>query len=190
MKEIKPPKDAESLQELWDAARYKIGDCVLIWGTAMSTVYRIPATFGMENAEEFQIHLAGLSGDSQRIRTLIRGIKDLPATSEDEEIQSRSGAVSALKLLDKLSDDRDAIVHGLPVYNMKSDRNTREIIRNGLFLVQTRKADEAKRFRDLFQATEDFLSKMSPIVSSLRRVSVGISVAELRSLIEERNKEL
>lgn len=181
---------SSSLDALWDEAKIKVGNCVIQWGSAMAVVYKIPKSFKFENYKAVQICLARLSGDEQRIELLIRLMKSMPETRKHVGDELFDETLAALKRLTKLSKPRNAIIHGLPVFSMHSDRETREIVRHGIYLIQTREPETSdERYGKLLTICDEFITEIRSVQRVLTGASLGISREELLKLVNDYNSQ-
>lgn len=152
----------------------------------MAAVYKIPRSFGFENYQAVQICLAKLSGDEQRIDLLIHLMKNMPQAKQQVGDELFVETLDALKSLLKLSKPRNAIIHGLPVFNMETDRETREVVRHGIYLIQTRQPENSsQRYENLIELCDSFIQEIKKVRRVLNRVSIGMTSAELLRLVNE-----
>lgn len=99
-----------------------------------------------------------------------RALRHEPKLTEANE-ECVANAITVLLQLKKLNEKRDRFVHGLPVISMKRDLSTKEVLRNGFYLIQTRKLDEKQRYLKVPEAAEAFLAELEQGYEQLLRVA-------------------
>ncbi|MCB4918047.1 hypothetical protein ACI50E_06470 [Brucella sp. ZJ1_1] len=165
---------AGAASDRWKEERAKtqelLGKILMLWGDIMGLVYRLPEALGFSNPEAIQLGLAQINGDASRVAYLSKLLKHEPKLA-DVDAQRSADALAALSKLKKMNDRRDGFVHGVPVLTMKRHRDTREIIRDGCYLIQTRELDEKNRYLKVPEAAETFIAELEAIHEQLLRVT-------------------
>lgn len=156
--------------EDWREIESLLGKTVTQWGHAMGLVYSLPEQMHFENFAAIRLALAQLNGDGSRIAFMQRLIKHRPILFDDPRERTQE-ALAALKELFRIVPERDAIVHGIPVWSYKRDALTKEIIREGAYMVQQREWDDANRFVKVPEQIITHLEKLEKAHDSLLRVA-------------------
>lgn len=153
----------------WRETEALLGKIVIEWGKAMGLVYSLPKEMGFPNFAAIRLGLAHFNSDSLRLAYMEKLISHKPPLFDDPRARSEQ-ALAALKALEKLTRERDSLMHGIPVSDYVRDRKTREIIREGAYLVQQRKWDSS-RFIKVPDAAVDHLRKLKEANETLLRVA-------------------
>jgi hypothetical protein len=87
------------------------------------------------------------------------------------DAQRKEDAIKALKSLENLIDERNALIHGVPIKSMKRNIETMETVRLGVYMIQQREWNESKRFLKVPEAAEAHLDKLKKAREMLLRVA-------------------
>lgn len=161
-----------------------LGEIVMLWGDVMASVYRLPSAPGLANPEAIQLGLAHLNGDGTRFTYLSKLLRHNPKLADVDE-QRIADTIAVLARLNKMNKQRDSFVHGLPVLTMKRDQDTRETIRDGCYLIQTRELDEKDRYLKVPEAAETFLTELQEVYDQLLQVTVPMLFEDWQQLWDD-----
>lgn len=154
----------------WSRTEALIGKIVIQWGHAMGLVYSLPKEMGFENFAAIRLGLAQLNGDGHRLSYMRKLIEHKPSLFHDPRQRERELNI-ALKSLERIVPERDALIHGIPVATYERDPETREIIREGAYMVQQREWQDSNRFIKIPEVAHDHLQKLEMAHESLQRVA-------------------
>lgn len=158
----------------WTDVEALIGRIVIKWGHAMGLVYKLPERMGFENFEAIRFGLAQMAGDSPRIEYIRKLVAYEPRLFVHPTISGNEIGVfqqqvrGALKTLGELTKERDAIIHGIPVFSVKQDLKTGKVVRRGKYLVQHREWDEGKQYLPMPDAANVHLRKLDAVYQGLQ----------------------
>ncbi|WP_170573536.1 hypothetical protein [Ruegeria atlantica] len=157
-------KESKSvISVLWEEPKALLGDVIVRWGFAMGYVYNLPKCLGIENYQAVQTSLAMHFGDADRIRTLRRILERAPRPDLEGRDRFKE-AETALRKLEKLNETRNRLIHGIPVFSMKADPETHEVIRQGCYLIQQREHEiSSKRYVDVIEEATQLLGELNEV---------------------------
>ncbi|MDK1377077.1 MULTISPECIES: hypothetical protein [unclassified Sinorhizobium] len=167
----------------WLKTEAVLGKIVVQWGHAMSLVYSLPEEMGFENFAAIRLGLAQLNGDGHRLSYMRRLIEHEPKLFDDPQHRDQE-ALQALKALEKLVPQRDALIHGIPVLSYKRDTKTKERIREGAYMLQQREWNESTRFIKVPETALKHLEKLGTAHDSLSRVATPMLFETWRSMLD------
>ncbi len=140
------------------------------WGDIMGLVYGLPNDLEFSSPDAIKLCLAQLNGDGTRIDHLIKLLKHQPSFAGVNEDRV-TATLAILAKLKTLSHKRDIFIHGVPTISVKRDVATKEVIRDGCYLIQTRQPDEGRKYVKVPEAAEDFLIELGGAYDELLKVA-------------------
>lgn len=154
----------------WLKTEVLIGKIVIRWGYAMGLVYSLPEEMGFQNFAAIRLGLAQLNGDGTRLTHMRKLIEHEPKLFEDPKNRSVQ-AIKALKSLERLIPERDALIHGIPVSSYKRDPRTKERILEGAYMIQQRQWLDSERYVKVPELATEHLNKLESAYESIQRVA-------------------
>jgi hypothetical protein len=154
----------------WLKTEVLIGKIVVRWGYAMGLVYSLPEEMGFQNFAAIRLGLAQLNGDGTRLTHMRKLIEHEPKLFEDWKDRSVQ-AIKALKSLERLVPERDALVHGIPVYSYKKDPKTKETTLKGAYMIQQRHWLDSERYLKVPEVATKHLDNIESAYESIQRVA-------------------
>lgn len=158
----------------WKEERAKtqelLGKIVMLWGDIMGLVYRLPEALGFSGPEAIQLGIAQLNGDGQRFDYLSSLLKHEPNLAHTDSART-ANALAALSTLTKMNKTRDSLIHGIPVLSFKRRLDTKETVRAGCYLIQTRKLVEKDRYLKVPETAQAFIAELEAVHEQLLQVT-------------------
>ncbi len=147
-----------------------LGKIVMLWGDIMGLVYRLPEALGFSDPEAIQLGLAQFNGDGSRFEYLSKLLKHEPKLADSNQ-ERTTDALRVLAALEKMNKRRDNFVHGVPILSFKRNIDNKEVIRDGCYLVLTRKLVEKDRYLKVPEAAQEFIEELEEVYEQLLRVT-------------------